>query len=188
MKYIILVPLLFFSCADKATRHLRKMERQMQKAIAAGANLDTLKTVIHDTVYFEHIRDEVKQDKEIDTVYVDTLCAELKSKPKERRQTRKKIQEIICPAIFIDSTYELHMKAQGLVYTLPIRVFIISNGGHFDYKIESGNLKVPIVKEENTITISSKRRPTYYDLIILALVTGLLGWAIGRLTGKKTTT
>lgn len=183
-RYITIFLVLLLSGCGPAY-HLHKMKKHLNKAIEKGANLDTIKQIKHDTVYFELIRDQVKQDKEIDTVFVDTLCAKLKTKPKERKQTRTQLQNILCPSVFIDTVYTINLKAQGKEYQLPIRVFILSNGGNFDYKIESGNLKVPFVKEETNINISPKKRPTYWDLIIAVLISGLIMWAVGRLTKRK---
>lgn len=184
MRNVTIVWLLILTSCGPAY-HLRKMKKHMEKAIEKGANLDTIKQIKHDTVYFELLKDEVKQEKEIDTVYVDSLCDKLlKEKPVKKVQTRKKLQEIICPSVFIDTTYNIIIKAQGKEYSLPIRVFIMSNGGNFAHKIESGNLKVPFVKEETTINISPKKRPTYWDLLIAVLVAGLIGWAIGKLTRR----
>lgn len=154
---------------------LKRAQKLINSAIENGAKVDSLKTVIRDTIKIAEIQDRVQVVRLTDTVTLIQKCKELIQKPSAPKVTS--IYNIICPEVAIDSTYRIVLTVQGRNYTIPVRVAITSNKGGFSYGIKSGAVEAPFVKEEVKVGISAGY--TGWGLIWRILVIGFIpGFAV----------
>lgn len=162
--FIIILILLMSGCG--VNRHLRLADMHLKKAIQKGASIDTIKKVKYDTIKLESIRDSIIVDTKVDTVELVKECEELVKSPQPR--TVAKIQEIVCPKLVVDTTYNAKIRTPEGDYIVPIRIKINSINGY--YAITTSEIKIPYKKEETNLTIKPKTNTWRTISIILALL------------------
>lgn len=164
------------------TAKLKRAQRLINSAIENGARVDSLTKVVHDTIRIPEIRDDIRFIRLVDTVRLVEKCIELARKPSIAKVTA--IQEVICPDVAIDTTYQLALQIQGRRVAVPIEVAITSNKGGFSYAIRSKEMKFDFESEKTTVGVSSGF--TLWGLIwrcaLSVLVALIVGFVIGRFT------
>lgn len=172
MRYIFIL-LILSGCS--ANWHLKK-------AISKGIQPEVEHQIVHDTVRIETIKDRLVEVPHFDTVQVVWSCDTLKiaGNKKQRDHAVRRIQEKICPKIAVDSTYDIHLEAQGKKYKIPIHVKISSDGEQIAYEIKSGALEVPF-EEDNIINkFVAKYGVDWKWLVIAILVALIVGFVMGK--------
>lgn len=162
--FIIILILLMSGCG--VNYHLKKADKHLKLAIQKGASIDTIKKVKYDTIKLESIRDSIIVDTKVDTVQLVKECEELVKSHKPR--TVAKIQEIVCPKLVVDTTYNAKIRTAEGDYIVPIRIKINSINGY--YAITTSEIKIPYKKEETNLTIKPKTNTWRTISIILALL------------------
>lgn len=162
--FIIILILLMSGCG--VNYHLKKADKHLKLAIQKGASIDTIKKVKYDTIKLESIRDSIIVDTKVDTVELVKECEELIKSPTPRTVT--KIQDIVCPKLVVDTTYNAKIRTAEGDYTVPIRIKINSINGY--YAITTSEIKIPYRKEETNLTIKPKTNTWRTISIILALL------------------
>lgn len=168
MKYIIILLCL---CSCTPNYHLRRMNYHLKKAIEKGASLDTLKRKVYDSASIGPIQDSIIHDRIVDTTIVRIICDSLVNKskePEQRRKNTKKLQDVICPEVNIDSTYYIPVDIQGKTYQLKARVKIVAKGGSHKAFFNVDSLKVPYIKEEYDVHATA--RPSWLYMVLAAVL------------------
>lgn len=185
MRYFLIL-LVFSSCS--AGWHARQAVKHLNKAVAMGANVDTIRQVKRDTVRSVEVRDSIRYVAVVDTSALAQLCGELlrvdtvKVPTTSKRLIVQRIQEKVCPQIDLDSTYSIPFQWMGKDYHLPVRVRIRGDGAGVDYNFDAGKVDIPIVTSETNLSV--KARPTWWDVVIFAGFTGFLCFIVGRVTRR----
>lgn len=166
--------------------HLRRSKHHQAKAIEKGANVDSLKTIKHDTIYIQVVTDKKDiPNPEPNQEDIDTVCYELKrvrdstslevsKKDKIIKSLNNKLRKQLCPNLNVDSTYHIPFVVQGKEYNIPVvvKIWTDNNGAH--YTIKSNEVKAPFVKEETSVSISAPNKFNWKCIliVIIALLAG----------------
>lgn len=179
MRHILIIYLLFSlgcSTTDKINRHLRLSKKHLFLAQALGAKMDSVKTVIHDTVTIDKIHDHIVKETKIDTVKLKELCPEVKTPTQ-----KKSLQKVVCPDVLKDTTYTLFAKVQGKKYPLRIHIIASSIQGTASLQIDSKDLDIPFTKESVQVNTAPANLPRWYEKLgnnILWFIAGALAMFI----------
>lgn len=170
-------------CACGPARDIKKAQKLLAKAVANGAKVDSVIILIHDTLRFSAFRDLISTRLVVNPSFVVKSCQELQKAHSQRQKTKAldDLRKELCQPVNLDTTYRMAMKAQGQWYYLPLHVVIsIQNG--FDYRIESGGLEVPFVKQESKVNISAGYTTWQYVRGVMGGL--LLGCVLGAILCK----
>lgn len=170
--------------SSKSARQLKRAERLLQESIANGAKVDTFHIIKYDTTKIKGLRDSFRYTTEVSPEFVIKECDALQAAKgaKNRQKVLEKLQDVACPDIRVDTTYELSILNQGSTYNLPVHVTFTSKGNHTEHNIEVGALNLPQARQDNKIKISAGY--TLWDMIILGLVVALVFLLVGKFLWK----
>lgn len=174
--YVILALLILLtSCGSNY--YLKRAKMNTMKAIARGAKIDSLKTIVHDTITVQGISDiKPKQEVRIDTVRLKELCPEVKTP-----QQQKKLQKAVCPDVGIDTTYRINVIVDGLKHPVLIHVIASSRAGETNYSLTIKPVKMGYKKSVISTTLNpSNGGIKWYHLLIVGICCLLVGFIIGK--------
>ena len=157
--------------------YLKRAKMNTMKAIAKGAKIDSLKTIVHDTITLTGISD-VRTVKEvhIDTVTLKELCPEVKTVIQ-----RTKLQKLICPDVGIDTTYRVNVIVDGLKHPVLIHVIASSRAGETNYSLTVKPVKMGYKKAIISTTLNpSNGGVKWWHLIIVGIVCLIIGFVVGK--------
>lgn len=177
MKYFIIFLLLIITSGCGSNYYLKRAKINTYKALARGAKIDSVKTVIHDTITLKGISDirTIKEVK-IDTVKLKELCPEVVTK-----EQKTKLQKIVCPDVGIDSTYKSNILVNGKSYPIFVHVKAFSKAGKYDYELTVNPVKVSYNKVEYSNSINpSNGGIKWYHLVIVGIVCLIIGFIVGK--------
>ncbi len=180
MKYlqpITILILLFLLTSCGSNYYLKRAKMNTMMAIAKGAKIDSLKTIVHDTITIQGISD-IRTIKEvhIDTVRLKELCSEVKTK-----QQQKKLQKLVCPDVGIDTTYKINVIVDGLKHPVLVHVIAYSRSGETNYSLTVRPVKMGYKKAIISTTLNpSNGGIKWWHLIIVGLVCLTIGFVVGK--------
>jgi len=197
---VIFVVALFMltSCVDaRIQRHLRRANIHLLKAKALGAHLDSLKTVIHDTITVTSINDNDSTIAKVDTTQAVNACAELLSTMANITSNQKKVidslvrvktknpikyaQKAFCPDDSIDKVIDVPFTVGAHKYKIPVhlRAWSIAGKAGYDFKVFQNKFEY----EKETITTEVKpneSRSNWYWFLIVGIFIGVIGMILIR--------
>lgn len=147
------------------------------KAIAKGAKIDSLKTIVHDTITVQGVSDvKPKQEVRIDTVRLKELCPEVKTP-----QQKKNLQKLVCPDVGIDTTYRVNVVVDGLKHPVLIHVKAYSRAGEYSYSLSVNPVKMGYKKAIISTNLSpSNGGIKWWHLILVGLACLIVGFIVGK--------
>jgi hypothetical protein len=150
--YLIAAMALVISSCGSAWK-LNRARKLINSAIENGATIDSLRTVVHDTIRTTKIEKEIEIVKEVDTVKVIEKCREI-----VKKTTKKKVQDLqkeICPDTTVLLSQEIELSVQGRIYKVPVYVSVMSSKGHLKASLNVPDNKIPFVSEDVAVGVSS---------------------------------
>jgi hypothetical protein len=176
---------LLTSCG--ANFYLKHAKKDIAKAIAKGAKVDSLTETRWDSVKVLAFHDKKTSTRLVDELKVGKLCVEMVQSNLTKSVNTKIVNDLaktICPKVKIDSTYNIELSGpDGSKYILPITVEISSSGSDFKYSIIGGTLRVPVKVE--TIKVGVKTGHTFWFDMLLAIGFFAIGFAASWIRGKS---
>lgn len=132
---------------------LKRAQKLINSAIENGAKVDSLKTVVHDTIHTTKVEKQIEIVKKIDTVKVIEKCKEIiKSASKKKVND---LQKEICPDTTLSLTDSISLEIQGKVYKVPVKVAVVSSKGALTAVLEVQEKKIPFVNQNVAVGVSS---------------------------------
>jgi len=171
---VIFIVALFTSCGSNY--YLKRSRKNMLHALQLGAKVDSLKTVIHDTITVTSINDSVRTVAKIDTVTLKELCPEVTTEIK-----KKALQKAVCPNDSIDQHFNIDVTMGGHKYEIPVSLKAWSIGGKAGYNFNVEKTNFEYVKTE--IQVEAKPNDhglKWWQLALSAIGILIVGIVIGR--------
>lgn len=176
MKKILFITIAFVCCSCGSGYYLKRAKWNTLKAIALGAKIDSLKTVVHDTINFKTVTDSAASEARIDTVILQKICPEAKTPEK-----RSALQKAICPNVALDSVYKLPVYVEGKKYFINLHVMASSIAAKVHYKMEIKGAAIPYEKKTISPISTPSNSLTWFHLIIIGLAGLVVGFVVGKL-------
>jgi hypothetical protein len=132
---------------------LNRARKLINSAIENGATIDSLRTLVHDTIRTTKIEKQIEVVKEVDTVRVIEKCREI-----VKKATKKKVQDLqkeICPDTTVLLSDSIGVLVQGKIHTVPVKVVVMSRNGVLRASLQIPDNKIPFVSEKVAVGVSS---------------------------------
>jgi len=171
------IALMLTSCKNaRIQRQLRLANKHLNRAIELGAEVDSLKKVVHDTITVTSIRDSIQTVAKIDTVTLKELCPEVTTVVK-----KKAIQKAVCPNDSIDKVINIPFTMGVHKYQIPVhlKAWSISGKAGYDFKVLKD--KFEYTKTEIKTEIKpAERKSNWYWFLITGIFIGVIGMILIR--------
>lgn len=175
MRYTLPLALLIMLSGCGPAAKLKRAEALIKSAIKQGAKVDSLRTLVHDTIHTSSVKKEIEIQKRVDTVRLIEKCKELIKRP--TKKNTEAIQKTACPDTTVFLTDSITLEIQGKVYKVPVKVAVMSGKGAIRASLEVPEKEIPFVSEDVAVGVSSGY--TLWGMIWRVAVGSILGLMVG---------